>query len=70
MAMAVAQAASMKCDNEFFSVSEHLPKKLSRTRVHFQFPGNMAPDTIALPASEEPDESISLTLSCSARLGA
>ena len=65
MSVAVAQAASMKRGNEFFSVSEHLPRKMSKATVHFKLPADMAPgDNCALPASEEPDETISFTPGC------
>ena len=65
MAMAVAQAASMKRGSEFFSVSDHLPRKMSKATVHFKLPADMAPDdNCALPASEEPDETISFTPGC------
>ena len=62
MAVAVAQAASMKRGHGFFSVSEHLPRKMSRATVQFKLPGDMAPALTSTPLSiEEPYETVSFT---------
>ena len=53
MAVAVAHAASMKRGNDFFAVSEHLPRKKSRATVQFQLPGDMALDINGAPLSAE-----------------
>jgi hypothetical protein len=55
MAVAVGQAASLKRGNAFFPVSDHLPKKVSKSTVEFQSPANMVPSFTAPLTAEELD---------------
>ena len=62
MAVAVGQAASLKRGNDFVPVSNHLPKKVSRSTVEFQSPADMVPSASTAPPTAEELDTMNFTL--------